>query len=165
MKVKITGYALREAIKRWQLRRDTASNLFDASIRKFEDETKESPVEVMKQLSQAEQAIAALQEVQSRYNLEVPVMGMSLCKAIKLVGGAGRMEKMWRNVAAPIKDRYGRDSDVRDKTQEVAKPTVSSREAAVLASDAARWAGSLRSGISVANAIEIDLEVNGDLLL
>jgi hypothetical protein len=89
---------------------------------------------------------------------------MSLCKAIKLVGGAGRREKMWRKIAAPAKDRYGDSREVRDKTHEMAKPTITQQQAAALATEAARWAGGLRAAIAVANATAVEREINDDLL-
>jgi hypothetical protein len=172
MKMKVTGYMLREAIKQHELRRDTAAKAFDGSLKKFPDEEKESPIELVESFSKAEQAIAALQEAQMRYNLsvKVEVMGqgnyptdkvrMSLAKAIKLVGGAGRVEKMWRSATGPKKDRYGgyRDDDEMDPTRIRAVATIKSSDAISQASRAGKAAGSLRAAIATANAELVEIE-------
>jgi len=172
MKMKVTGYLLREAIKQHELRRDTSAKAFDGSLKKFPDEEKDSPVEIVESFSKAEQAIASLQEAQMRYNLAVTVeiMGqgpyptdkvkMSLAKAIKLVGGAGRIEKMWRSATGPKKDRYGYSGsdDEMDPTRIRAVATIKSADAIKQASRAGKVAGNLRAAIATANAELVEIE-------
>jgi hypothetical protein len=70
------------------------------------------------------------------------------------------MEKMWRSIAAPRKDRYSSfDREMtRDKDQERAQRTVSFQEAGERAQQAARFASALREAIQVANATEVEIE-------
>ncbi len=157
--MKVTGYQLREAIKRWQLRRDTAAAQFTDSLKAFPGEDKPDPREIMERLYTAESSIAVLQAAQARYNLSIVISNdFSLHEAVKLVGGAGRREKMWRNVAAPQKNKYEINRDERDKDAVVARPTVSQGQAMELADQAAGSASFLRSAIAVANATERDLD-------
>lgn len=167
--MKVTGYMLREAIKQHELRRDTASRAFNGSLKKFPDEEKEPPHKVIETFTHAEHAIAALQEAQMRYNLLVevefdmpgnPQTRMSLAKAIKLVGGAGRVEKMWRSATGPKKDRYGgyRDDDEIDPTRIRAVSTITPSEAVKQATLSGKVAGALRAAIATANAVPIEIE-------
>lgn len=158
-----TGYALREAIKRHTLRRDTAASMFGGTLKQFPDDRKPLPDEVMKTFVAADLAIAALQTMQMRYNLGqlVRVGGwtMSLAEAIKRVGGVGRSEKMWRAMAAPERDRYAtRDEDDRDPTRVRSKIMMTPLEAADRALLAGKQAAELRQAIAVANATSIDVE-------
>src|SRR5579885_1022293 len=101
--MKVTGYQIREAIRKQELQRDTVISQFNASLFKFEGEEKLSPDDVAKMFTQAEQAIANLQTGLARYNLYVviDVLGdkMTLAEGVKRLGGAGRLEKLWREAA------------------------------------------------------------------
>jgi hypothetical protein len=162
--MQVTGYALREAIKRHTLRRDTAASMFSGTLKKFPDDKKPAPDEVMATFVSADIAIAQLQTLQMRYNLalKVSVTGVeiSLAEAIKRVGGVGRVEKMWRGSAAPEKDRYGgmREDDERDPTRIRSKSTLSPLEAADRALRAGKLAAELRQVIAVANATVVEFE-------
>jgi len=162
--MKTTGYALREAIKRQELRRETAAQQFNGSLHAFEDEKgKDSPTKVMAAFLAAESAVAQLQTSQMRYNLAVMVdiggKPMSLAEAIKTIGGLGRGEKMWRSAAAPKKDRYGSDPSLeRDPTRVFAQRQITVNEAVKLASESAKKVGALRAAIAVGNAREVELE-------
>lgn len=162
--MKTTGYALREALKQHELLRDTASRAFDGSLKKFDDEEKETSQSVVEQFLIAERAIAKLQVAQMRFNLavQVDVLGekMSLGEAIKRVGGEGRAEKMWRSATGPKNDRYsyGSNADERDPSKIVAKPTITAGEATKLASAAAKRAGAFRAAIATGNAREVEIE-------
>src|SRR5580698_4796879 len=101
--MRVSGYAIREAIKQQERRRDAAANAFAGSLKKFPDENKEAPNQIMDAFAKAEISLAELQVAQMRYNLAVQVeIGdkMSLAEAIKRVGGAGRIEKMWKSSIA-----------------------------------------------------------------
>lgn len=69
--MKITGYAIREAIKQQELRRDTASRTFADTLKVFPGEEKDSPETVVAAFLTAEKAIARLQTAQARYNILV----------------------------------------------------------------------------------------------
>jgi hypothetical protein len=172
MHMKITGYALREAIKQHELRRDTAASGFDGSLKAFPGDEKMKPQEIVQVFLTAEEAIAKLQVAQMRYNLAVTVevagaghyVGdketMTLAEAIKRVGGMGRSEKMWRSAAGPKKDRYGSyaSEDEIDPTRVRAKPTMTTSEAVKLATVAGKRAGGFRAAIATANATPVEIE-------
>lgn len=161
---KVTGYALKEQIKRATMIRDTTASLFDNSLTKFPDEKKQTPQEVVGRYRKADLALAQLQVVQARYNLavEVEVLGekITLCEAIKRVGGAGRVEKMWRSCAGVKRDRYSyhRDEDTRDPNMIRAERTITQPQALELAQEAAKVAGAIRAAIATGNATEVDFQ-------
>jgi len=164
--MKITGYKLQHTLRELAHRRDTAAARFDKVLWKFEDQDKATPQQIMKAYRDAEVTIAKLQTAQGRYNLAITVNvlseTMTLAEAVKRVGGAGRMEKMWRSIAAPKKDRYSyrEEENTRDPHVERATRQVSEDEAAVFAQQAARFASALREAIQVANATEIEIELD-----
>jgi hypothetical protein len=162
--MQVTGYTLREAIRRQQLRRDTIAAQFSDTLHVFEGEEKQSPDEIATALMKAEKAVAGLQAAQDEYNLHVKVTGkiigeMTLCAAVKLVGGTGRLEKMWRTAAAPKQDRYGVERDiVRNKDEVRARSAMNVRDLTDRAAKAASYAGALRAAIAEANSTKIDIE-------
>ncbi len=161
--MKTTGFDIREARKLWELRRDTAARAFNGSLKKFEDETKETPQQIVDTFLAAAAAVAQIEVAQCRYNLKVTVevqgQKMFLMDAIKLIEGAARAEKMWRSAAGPVPDRYGSSyAEERDPTNVIAKSTLTSHEAMKLASQTAKRAGALRAAIAVGNTREVELE-------
>lgn len=160
--MKITGYAITQAIKQQELKRDSAKTSFSSSLKAFPDETKKSPLLLADQLMQAEEAIAKLQALQMRYNLSVNVKvqekSMTLAEAIKRVGGVGRLEKLWRSVATPAESRYSGYDDRRESSVVVAVPTVSQDDAAKKASQYTRLASTFRAAIAVGNGSELEVE-------
>lgn len=162
MQMKVTGYKFQHALRELAHTRDIAAGQFDDCLKVFPGESKLHPTTVMIRFQAAEAQIAKLQTAQADYNLQVQVrvldQTMPLSEAVKLVGGAGRAEKMWRDVAAPKKDRYG--SDTRDTTSIVAQRTISTEEAAAEAKKAARWASALREAIQVGNATELEFQLD-----
>lgn len=162
--MQVTGIQLREAIKRWNLRRDAAAAQFSESLWQFAtDENLSKPGDLMAAMQKAEAAIARLQVAQTRYNLAVKVevqqWNMTLCEAVKQVGGAGRMQKMWRCAALD----KGRESysyrDMTRKTDEIrAQRQISVKEALAEASRTAVLAGAFRNAIAVGNTTEIKVE-------
>lgn len=166
--MKVSGYQLREAIKAQAARRDFAASQFTDVLKAFPDEHKPAPGDVGAELLKAEEAVAKLQVAQMRYNLQVYLPGgeLTLAQAIKMIGGVGRAEKLWRAAAAPKKDRYSlHNEDSRAKDTLVAAPTVSRETAHELATKLARHAATLRQGIAVANATVIDvIDLDASLL-
>lgn len=171
--MKVTGFLLREAIRRWELRRDTAANQFDDSLAKFKDEDKQSPTEITQAFVEAEVAVAKLQAAQARYNLSINVKlevtneTVTLCEAVKRLGGAGRLEKMWRSAAGGKKDRYGGyDQGTRRADEVRAVRTVTVKESMAHANRASAVAGALRAGIAKANGTEMEArEIGLDTML
>ena len=163
--MRVTGYKLQHRLRELHHVRDIAATQFDNGKFTFDDEDKPTAKGAFDRYADAEAAIAQLQTAQGRYNLgiEVTVLGkkMTLAGAVERVGGAGRMEKMWRSVASPKKDRYGYGNDLtRNKDEERAKATVTTDEATNYAQKAARFASALRESIQVANATEMDIELD-----
>jgi hypothetical protein len=161
----VTGYQLKEALKMKTLELSTVQTQFDESLHKFEgDEDKISPQEIVGKIASLEEEIAELQTAQSYYNLQVTIhvgdLPMKLEKAIKLVGGAGRVSKMWRSASkGQMRERWERHSlVVRRADEEVAKPTISKNEALDRAKEAERFASRLRNSIAVGNTTTVAID-------
>ena len=161
--IEITGYMLREALKQWTLKRDVATQQFKGSLFKFKNENKETPQKIAADILQAETALVHIQTAQMRYNLSVFVNAfgekITLAEAIKLVGSAGRIEKMWRT-AVPSKRESFLDDGGRDPGREQAEQTITVKEITLATSQAGKRAGSLRSAIATANATKINLDLD-----
>ena len=161
----ITGNQLRVAIQRWENRRDVAARQFKDTLFKFAEEKKDSPQQVAEKYEAADTAVAELQQLQQEINAKIFVTvgrpdergrQMSLGLAVKLVGGAGRMDKLWREAAISTgRDRYDRQQMSRSKDEELATKTISTEDGLTRADAAAFWAGSLRTAIANGNAQEI----------
>jgi hypothetical protein len=162
MHMKITGYQLREAIKQQSLKRDTIAASFTGTLKKFPEETKDAPKDVMQEFLLAELAVTQLQMAQMRYNLvvQVEVLGesMTLGEAIKRVGGSARAEKMWRTAANPKRDHYYGGDEERDPTKVRPVAALTAKELLRLAQGAAKQAGAFRAAIATGNAVVIDIE-------
>lgn len=162
--MQINGYQIREAIKRWMLQRDTFQAQFKDSLHTFgENEKKISPIKVMHQFEMSDFNVALLESIQQRFNQIVKVTVqkdvITLAMAVKLVGGAGRREKMWREAAIPKKDRYSyRDDLTRSKDTEYAQPTLTQEQAIEHSQDASRFASALRNAIAKGNSVEVNIE-------
>jgi hypothetical protein len=168
--MEITGYKLKEALKMASLEKETVLTQFDETLYAFKGEKKPSPEEISDRVSYLETKIATLQTAQSQYNLNimVSVQGeeMSLQQAIKMVGGAGRLSKMWRSAAKGSKrDRWERQSSVTRKTdEEIALPTITKQDTMQRAKEAELFASRLRSAISTGNTNKVDIPWVGESL-
>ena len=161
--MKVTGYQLREAIRRHELARDTAANLFKDSLHKFQGEDKANPMDAMNQFKEAGSAVVTLQTAQQRYNLAVSVevqgKQVTLSEAVKSLGGAGRAEKMWRDAVSQKKDRYDYQNNLeRSKDTERAVRVVPYETAMKQANASAGYAGAVRAAIATGNATEVEIE-------
>lgn len=165
--MKVTGYLIREAIKRHELRRDTSAKTFPEVLHSFVGDNKHTPDEIIARFRASEDAVAALQVAQARYNLIIEITAldqkMTLMEAVKRIGGAGRLEKMWRDSVIPKSDRYSyRDESMeRDTTKVYAKPTMTQDEREDRANKAASRASAIRAAIAAGNATEVDAEAIG----
>lgn len=160
--MKVTGYKLREALRRWQLRRDTASGQFSKVLTAFPGEKKPTPYDIAEQVLTAELSIASLQAAQSYYNSQVHVMvggtEITLLECIKRVGGLGRVEKMWRTAATVKEDRYAlHDLRTRKTDEVVAERTVTYEAAGKNAAELGQRLGAYREAIATGNAREVDI--------
>ena len=162
--MEVTGFKLREALRRQTLRRETASSQFNNSLKKFPGEEKPTPDEVIRKVRAAEEAIATLQVFQTRYNLAVRVEvpgtkgQKTLLECIKRIGGLGRIEKTWRS-AATAKERGLFDSDeTRDPGVVRQERQISFDEASLRTEQVDRELAILREVIAVGNAHKVDFE-------
>ena len=160
---KTTGYKIREAIKLHEMRKSVLQGQFGNSLVQFEDEEKGDPRELAQQIRQEETAIAKLQVAQTSYNLQVKLevggQQITLCEAVKSIGGAGRMEQLW-NTVANSRDDYGRSyggERSRDPNQERAKNQVTPQEALGEATKSAKQAAQLRAGIAEGNSEQVEI--------
>ena len=169
--MKINGYKLRESMKRFELQRDAAEVRFPHSLYAFEGDKKDSADSIMESLVKAEEGIANLQTVQSAYNLQVRVRvqgtEMTLCNAIKLMGGATRAENLWKIAAGTKKARGSYDPGpqlVRQNDQTVAKAVLGPKGLLERATKASTYAAAIRSAVAQGNATELDLDMDPKLL-
>jgi hypothetical protein len=167
----VNGYQLREAIRKWELRRVTLANQFTDVLTAYPNEKKPKPEAVAEDLLVAENAVAQLQTAQQEYNLAVTVdvqgTKMTLAHAVKLIGGAGRISKLWGTAAGRgKKDRdFGYRSDgERDPTKVYKERQISVEDATKRAEAADRYAGAIRSAISTGNATSVNLNLKPELL-
>lgn len=165
----VTGYALREAIKQWELRKDAANRVFEDSLKVFPGEDKPHPSKLIEQYLAAEVAIAQLQTAQALYNLLVRFdfegRTITLCEAVKSLGGYSRVEKLWRTASGGKKDRYGYGSEnERDPAKTYAVQVVSPMQGVEQSTLAAKRASALRAGIATGNATTADVDLKPDLL-
>ncbi len=167
--ITVTGNQLRDSIKRWSLKLDIAIKQFTEGLWVFDEHEGPTLLELSNQIKTAEASIASLQTAQSVYNLavEVDVQGRttSLCEIVKRVGGAGRLSKLWRNIAASTgRDRWSRVSLTRSKDDDRAKRSISVQAAVEQADQAEKFAAALRHGLAVGNTVEVSLSIDQDLL-
>lgn len=166
--MEINGYMLREALKKLAIRADSSAKNFEDSLHAFKGEEKTHPTEVMKNYLDAEKDIARLQRIQDEYNIKVQVdvhgEKMSLCEAVKRVGGAGRAEKLWRNAAVPHKDRFAYREEVRKADEERPHKVMSPKELMDAHSKGASYAGALRNAIALGNSTLLSFDVDQKLL-
>jgi hypothetical protein len=167
--MQVTGYKIQHKLKELEQLKEVTAQQFNDNIMQFasQNEKLELP-EVFGSYTSLEKRIARLQAAQTRYNLavNVSVLGetMSLLEAVKLIGGAGRSEKMWKDVVKGNKSRHHMYTEqTRSKDQEYAVRSVSINDAVGFAQQATKIAGALREAIQVGNATEIELDLDESL--
>lgn len=158
--MKITGHTLQQAIREKKALLEVLNTQLSESLKQFEGEEKGDPLALSAQVLNTERTLVKLQCAQDIYNEHVVGQCMdetvSLGFAIKLVGGIGRMEKFWRNAAAPKRDRYSYRGDERSKDTEYAKPQVTAEQALEEHKNYSKIASALRAFIAQANTTEVD---------
>lgn len=157
--MQITGYAIQNRLRELAHLHTLAAKQFDDGKYLFSDEKAPTAKAAFDVFEDLEDQICRLQTLQAHYNLaiEVDVAGvsMTLAEAVKRVGGAGRMEKMWRSAAVPKRDRYHSEKAItRSRDEEHAAPTVRVEDALAEATRAGRWASSLREAIQIGNGVK-----------
>ena len=164
--MKTNGYAIREALKKWNTASEISYKQFKESIFQFEGDDLPNPKDASDEYIKAEDAIAKLETAQQKYNLEVEVdMGeankVPLAYLVKTVGSAGRFEKMWREaVTGSGRDKYSFRENTRNKDDIIAKRMITIADEMKFANEAATRASKVRAAIAQANATEIDLDID-----
>lgn len=167
--MKVTGYKIQHKLKELEQLKEVAAQQFNDNIMQFESQNEKMELpEVFASYTTIEKKIAKLQGAQCQYNLavNVNVLGedMSLLEAVKLVGGAGRSEKMWKDVVKGNRTRHhGYGEQTRSKDQEYAVRSVSINDAVGFAQQSTKIAGALREAIQVGNATEVELDLDETL--
>lgn len=168
--IKVTGGRLRGVLKVKRMALAALHSQWESQLTKFEGEEKD-PIGMMVQIRAIETSVAEVEELQAKYNLMVMVQpfkgDMSLEMAIKLVGGAGRIAKLWRDAAkGEKKERYGgRLNQSRDKDSIYAVDSVPKELALKLAIDAEEKRDALQQAIAKGNLTEIEFEDSVGALL
>lgn len=161
--MEVNGFQIREALKRWERRKKTADSLFKETLWSFEDAGKAPDSrKVAEEYKRSDLAVARLQELQQKFNSQVnlDVLGqkMTMALAIKILGGAGRLEKMWSGaVTDQGGDRYYRRENSRKADDIYACRTVSQEDCAKLADEAAHFSSALRNAIAVGNTQKVSI--------
>lgn len=160
----INGYKLQQAIREAITERDIQAARFEPSLTFFPGDHRNDanePLEIGRRFQQTERRLCSLQTAQARYNLAVTVVvageSISLCEAIKLVGGAGRFEKMLRSAITEKKERYSYRDETRQEGTIVAQKALTFEQADTARKTAHRWAAALRTAIASGNATELEL--------
>ena len=167
--MRVTGYKIQHKLKELEQLKEVSAQQFNDNIMQFESQTEKMELpEVFATYTSLEKRIARLQAAQCLYNLsvDVNVLGeaMTLLEAVKLVGGAGRSEKMWKDVVKGNRTRHhGYGEQTRSKDQEYAVRSVSVQDAVGFAQQATKIAGALREAIQVGNATEVELDLDEKL--
>jgi len=163
--MKVTGFMLTYRLRELQDLREIVTSQFGDSLFQFvEDQAgKESPEALMQVYGECERKIAVLQVAQARYNLSVTVapldQPMTLHQAVKLVGGAARAAKLWKDAAKNTgRNPYAVGDLSRDRDHEYARRMVSVQDCLAHATEASRWVSALRQAIQVGNAAEVELD-------
>lgn len=163
--MKMTGFKLAFRLRELQELREMVASQFNESLFQFADETaaRPHPRGLMETFQECERKIAVLQVVQARYNLSVTVdvagQPMTLHEAVKRVGGAGRITRMWKTAATSEGvARYQVRTLSRDKDDEHAVRLVPVQECMDHSLHANRQANALRQAIQLGNAVELEMD-------
>lgn len=162
--MKVNGYILRQAISRWELKRDTAMSRFSSSLTRFPDEQKAHPDTLAEIVTLADEAIAKLMHALTLYNLAIVVRlvngaEMTLYEAVHRLPATGRVGKAWREAIAGKRDRYGVPSDLTRQADEIrAERVITDEHAMTRANKVAAYASDLRAAIGVGNATPVPAE-------
>lgn len=160
--MKVTGYELREGIRRHTTRREVASKQFMDSLWSFPGDTKLSTAQIATDFESADTAVAQLESAQQMYNsmVEVKALGtsMTLSEAVKRLGGAGRLEKMWRSAATDTgRDRYHTREASRKADDVFAQRTIAVTDCLSKAEQSAKFASALRAAVAEVNSKSVDV--------
>lgn len=162
-----TGYQIRERIRLLTQKLTVERRLWDRAKTFFKSEGEIPPdlEAIASNIYNLETELVHWQEAQTKFNLAVYIEGtaygrISLTFAIKLLGRATRMQRMWEALLSDVSKPswMSDDSKTRDKTKEVAVSSVSDEKAAALAAEYATEVSDLRAIIARGNANEMVID-------
>lgn len=165
--MKVNGSQLKSAIKLWEMRRDAFTKRFGTTFFAYKTEAKDSPSSIMHELTKCENAIAVLQSAQSKYNLanmvtfnhNATTQKMSLCEAIKRVGGANRVVKLWSEQIGQPEDKFEhyRLSPSSERVIDYPERKMSLADIVTTAAAATSYATALTGAIATGNTKMMEL--------
>lgn len=172
--MKVTGYQLKEAIKRWEARKKPLLREFRNSFFRKPSQSGRLPLEIEKDIALVETSIASLQESQAKYNLAITVSyflfgeekRMSLMNAVKTIGGIGRMEGLWKAESSKEEDPYDNQRlhyGATNTQYEWPKRTMLIKDIVETAAQKNAELTALRAGIAEANSKEFNLDIDSSL--
>jgi hypothetical protein len=176
--MRITGYALREVLRNLSTQREIAATEFADALWSFDSNSDSSRTERLGlRCEKLDAQIAAIQELQARYNLSVKVsvpslrddgaeIQVSLLLIVKALDGLGKRAKMWVSATKDTgRDRYDSYRTRMEEGEIRAKKTMSQESLHRLAQRMQRLQSAYRSALARGNATEVNFEdVPPDLL-
>ena len=165
--LRVNGYDIRNAIRRWLDRSQRSETKFRDSLWSFDKEVKQGVVnEPANKFWEANIAVVKLELLQQKYNhtttVKIDNKDMSLAEAVMLQGPSGRMEKLWKFAATDTgEDRsYRSRSLTRNKDEVSAQRTLDEETAAGHCETSAIFAAHVRRAVAVGNNSEIEVTDN-----
>ena len=167
--MEVNGNMIMDALQRADDDKNMANSTFRETLFAFPEEAKKDPAGKISELARAERRIADLQIVQEQYNFSLFVMindrKITLADAVKRLGGASRVEKMWRIAAVETgRDRWNSIDRERNKDSVYSIRQITVERAKAGQKDARRLTGQLKTAIREANTTPVKFkEVNPEL--
>jgi hypothetical protein len=168
--MEVTGYQLREALKKHSLTLQNIERKFNKAMYRFADQEKEHPTKLAAQVFELERRIVRLQAAQTQYNLLVKVdfqgQKISLAEAVRLQGVAGRNAGRWsmyqRMDLEPDETIRIKRADV---TEEHAKPVMTNDQVMAQIIEAEKILATLKGLIAEGNTEKVGVSdlADGDL--
>jgi len=162
--MEVTGHQLKQKLTQYQEIRDDLRALLGETVFAFEDEDKPPFQEVVASLEKSESELAALQTLQSEFNLKYLVtfngQSITLQQAVRLVGGVDRIKQAYKTAAKSKTHTFGRDPNVRRVEEVYAKRTISVPECQEMARVYSKKATQLRHLIQKGNETKIAVPNN-----
>jgi hypothetical protein len=166
--MQVNGYQVREALKRWNLRRDTLSKQIEGAAWAFPGETKEPAVfgNVLDRLVEAEGAVATLEDLQQSYNQKVAVAldGKTgpLSLLVKQVRFCAAREQFWKGYLAKNPDEgYRGEHQLTREANKVSAARVIPIEVAMAnAERCGSLVARMRAAIAQANGSNVEVDDN-----
>lgn len=166
--MKVTGYKFKQAIKELKDRVEVTRNNMSNSVKYFPSQDKPDVYKMFNDYKEAEIRLAMIQTYNQQYNLEVKVdvagKKISLAQAVKMLGGASRCEKFWREAAksdsmsSPGGRRFSRyhQLEARDKEKEYPVRVVEESICLDEAAKESRYVSRLKEAIQTGQATQVN---------